>query len=167
MFCTRLMNCMLSITLTSIDFNIALVDRNVFIYLFREKRVVDTIDRETKHNSPCLTIVVFIDMILLIIGQLFLHFQTSEILKEDFFKSSKGIRLLKSIGIIGIAVCINIILMINTFDMEHFFYNNLLNGVLLSIVVPLTYVYLNPKISEYIKNKIFKKYKCNNEVYPA
>ena len=154
--------------LTYIDFNVAMVEGNVFIYLFSQTRIVGTIDRETRHNSPSLTIIVFIDMILLIIGELFLHFQTTKILKEDFFESSKEIRLLKGIGIIGIAVCIKIILMINTFDTDHFFYDNLLNGVLLSNVVPLTYVYINPKISEYIKNNVFKRYnKCNNEVYPV
>ena len=161
---------MLSIILTSIDFNIKFVEfdifeGNIFFNLLIAKRFEETIGiNEAKHNSPCMTIVIFIDMMLLIIGQVFIHVQTAEILNEDFLKSPKGNRLLNGIGIIGIIVCINSILMLNPSEAVHFFYNNLLNGVLVSIVVPLIYVYQNPKMSEYIKNDVFKK--CNNEVHP-
>ena len=103
-------------------------------------------------------------MMLLIIGQVFIHVQTAEILNEDLIKSPKGNRLLNGIGIIGIIVCINSILMLNPSVAVNFFYNNLLNGVLVSIVVPLIYIYQNPKMSEYIKTNVLKK--CNNEVHP-
>ena len=161
---------MLTIILTSIDFNIKFVrfdifQGNIFFNLLIAKPVEETIGlNEAKHNSPCMTIVIFIDMMLLIIGQVFIHVQTAEILNEDLIKSPKGNRLLNGIGIIGIIVCINSILMLNPSVAVNFFYNNLLNGVLVSIVVPLIYIYQNPKMSEYIKTNVLKK--CNNEVHP-
>ena len=81
---------MLSIILTSIDFNIKFVEfdifeGNIFFNLLIAKRFEETIGiNEAKHNSPCMTIVIFIDMMLLIIGQVFIHVQTAEILNENF-----------------------------------------------------------------------------------
>ena len=109
--------------------------------------------------SPCMTIVCFLD-ILMLFANLFIHIETAEILDEDFVKSSKGERLLKGLGIIGISVCINSILMLNVHESNVFFLANLLNGVILSNIVPLVYIYQNPKMAKCIINDVFKPLRC-------
>ena len=109
--------------------------------------------------SPCMTIACFLDLMMLF-ANLFIHFETAEILDEDFVKSSKGERLLKGLGIIGISVCINSILILNVHESNLFFIANLLNGVILSNILPLVYIYQNPKMTKCIINDVFKPLRC-------
>ena len=106
-----------------------------------------------------MTIACFLDLMMLF-ANLFIHFETAEILDEDFVKSSKGERLLKGLGIIGISVCINSILILNVHESNLFFIANLLNGVILSNILPLVYIYQNPKMTKCIIKNVFKPLRC-------